>query len=388
MEKVRKTAQRIRRDQRGFTLVELMLTIAILAIVTMPILNYFTDSAKKNADSRMRQNATVEAQNILEKFKKADYSLSDQNVVVSAAPDWSVKTGQVAAGQEYTLKKTETIDKSTFDVETKITPVSSVDNGTNIVDYKRSVIGSMDTAKDVLSADDGLPLLDAKLYFLTKHEDGCNSANVATSLTSNSIGDYLERTIKVTGKQDPDASGNVIIKVDYEYVFSATAYGSYPTGISSTDKYEENIEAVSLPADQINNFYIFYQPMNKDDRIIMDTDSTFAPAGVANDQIKLYIIAQKSVNFNAATTPTGYTKRPSGYTLSITDNGIDFKNKIGKIYTNLSGSDSELNATAFTSNVSYSLVEDEAVDRVADIEVTILRNGKEITKVNGSKVQN
>ena len=32
------------RDQRGFTLVELILTIAILAIVTIPILSYFTDA--------------------------------------------------------------------------------------------------------------------------------------------------------------------------------------------------------------------------------------------------------------------------------------------------------------------------------------------------------
>ena len=35
------------RDQRGFTLVELILTIAILAIVTIPILSYFTEEDRK-----------------------------------------------------------------------------------------------------------------------------------------------------------------------------------------------------------------------------------------------------------------------------------------------------------------------------------------------------
>ena len=53
-----KTAQCLR-DARGFTLVELILTIAILAIVTIPILSYFTDAAKHNARSRQKQNATV-----------------------------------------------------------------------------------------------------------------------------------------------------------------------------------------------------------------------------------------------------------------------------------------------------------------------------------------
>ena len=45
------------------------MTIAILAIVTIPILSYFTDAAKHNARSRQKQNASVLAQDVLEEFK-------------------------------------------------------------------------------------------------------------------------------------------------------------------------------------------------------------------------------------------------------------------------------------------------------------------------------
>ena len=59
------------KDDRGFTLVELILTIAILAIVTIPILNYFTDAAKHNARSRQKQNAAIVAREVLESFKNS-----------------------------------------------------------------------------------------------------------------------------------------------------------------------------------------------------------------------------------------------------------------------------------------------------------------------------
>ena len=44
--------QELRQDDRGFSLIEVVLAVAILALVTLPIINYFTYSGLRTADGR------------------------------------------------------------------------------------------------------------------------------------------------------------------------------------------------------------------------------------------------------------------------------------------------------------------------------------------------
>ncbi|MFV0342910.1 MAG: prepilin-type N-terminal cleavage/methylation domain-containing protein [Anaerocolumna sp.] len=53
----------------GFTLVELLISISILAIVLLPLLNNFVTAAKVNQKSKRMQNETVLTQTILEEVK-------------------------------------------------------------------------------------------------------------------------------------------------------------------------------------------------------------------------------------------------------------------------------------------------------------------------------
>lgn len=63
-------------DNSGFSLIEVMLAVVILALVTLPIINYFTYSSVQTIDGRERQTATMVAEDAAEELKA--YSNFDQ----------------------------------------------------------------------------------------------------------------------------------------------------------------------------------------------------------------------------------------------------------------------------------------------------------------------
>lgn len=63
-------------DNSGFSLIEVMLAVVILALVTLPIINYYTYSSVQTIDGRERQTATMVAEDAAEELKA--YSNFDQ----------------------------------------------------------------------------------------------------------------------------------------------------------------------------------------------------------------------------------------------------------------------------------------------------------------------
>ncbi|MDE6606412.1 MAG: type II secretion system GspH family protein, partial [Lachnospiraceae bacterium] len=57
-------------DNRGFTLLELLIAVLVLAIVIIPLLHSFVSSFRVNARSRETMRATTLAQNEMELFEK------------------------------------------------------------------------------------------------------------------------------------------------------------------------------------------------------------------------------------------------------------------------------------------------------------------------------
>ncbi len=408
------TMEKIRKDRNGFTLIELMIAIVILGIVTIPIMSYFGDASAKNAENRTRQNAVVQAQDILEEFKNTSYSLDDSTVVCNndaSATKWTVKTpADPSSGNDnYVLQKTVKIDKSLFTIEAEIDPIQQVvaspSDSTVVIDYERSVVGTMDAYKDVLISESGQSLLAAKLFFYGKHADECAANNAPPVVSMQEIEKHLQCTILIKGYEEPSAgplsSGNVVVEAVFSYQYIGTP--GYPLGINASMKYEEPVKVSSLDPKELTNIYLFYQPttasaISGGDILELDADSFFGDSNnIQNGQLKLFIIAQSSVAYNASDVPAGYEKRKMGYTLDLSDisAGSYFKNKIGKVYTNLSFGGNELFAPSFTSDqlamnttsTEYTLVDQEEMNRVADITVRIIKEGKEYAVVNGSKVQ-
>lgn len=62
----------LRKNNSGFTLVELIVTVVILALVTAPFLSSFVTASKTNLKSRRIEDANQISQDIIEKFKGYD----------------------------------------------------------------------------------------------------------------------------------------------------------------------------------------------------------------------------------------------------------------------------------------------------------------------------
>lgn len=57
---------KIRGNDKGFTLTEVLIAVAILSIAVVPMLANFVTSSKVNSKSKRTMNGTVVAQNIME----------------------------------------------------------------------------------------------------------------------------------------------------------------------------------------------------------------------------------------------------------------------------------------------------------------------------------
>lgn len=104
--KVRKSAQKgIQLNNKGMTLIELIVAVAILVIAATPILYGFVYSAKQNVMARERQNATVIAQTIMESCKSLSQTELDQSFATgNFLPEAEVGA---SAGYEHTTGSLE-----------------------------------------------------------------------------------------------------------------------------------------------------------------------------------------------------------------------------------------------------------------------------------------
>ena len=64
--------KRGKQNNAGFTLVEVIISMTILALVFIPLMKYFSDSLKHSTLTAKRQQATMLAQSVSEQLKASD----------------------------------------------------------------------------------------------------------------------------------------------------------------------------------------------------------------------------------------------------------------------------------------------------------------------------
>jgi prepilin-type N-terminal cleavage/methylation domain-containing protein len=94
-------------DNRGLTLVELIIGLTVLAIIVVPLLNVFAAGAATAMKSRAYDNATISAQNIVEQLQssKTDSFLNDSTELLSGAKYYTASANSDGT-TSYTLSGT------------------------------------------------------------------------------------------------------------------------------------------------------------------------------------------------------------------------------------------------------------------------------------------
>lgn len=89
---LKKMLKRLKKSNAGFTLVELIVAIALFAIVVTPICNTFITSAKINRNARRVMIATDLAQNIFEGFSEKTFETTWDSLLAFQTTDLSGPT--------------------------------------------------------------------------------------------------------------------------------------------------------------------------------------------------------------------------------------------------------------------------------------------------------
>lgn len=300
----------------GFSLLELLIAVTILAIITIPMLHMFVTSARINGKSRITLRATVLAQDIVEGLKAyhideiqdqfngvEDFEMLNTSVIAGDCtykedvkreidengpdPDDSSKA---KPGKYYFVLKNAKLENSRFDVLISVDATGYVE-GTTPTKHN-SFLNTSDVAK-VTSTEKNSGYTQKKQWIDSMHEeilkeiqDPNNLGIPKTAQDFNIVGLSCKRTINIKLYDDgtfTDDEGNTITKTNatiyYMYEFS---YG----GKSYTYSYPSAGDPNPCGNFEGNNFYLFYYPLYgaESDKIVFECKQSKA--------LNLYIAKQ------------------------------------------------------------------------------------------------
>ena len=272
---------RYQQDNRGMTLVELLVAIVLLAIVVVPLLHVFITAAKTNLKARERLRITTAAQDIMEGLKAdsiAELAYQFDYPEVSHAANPNIK----AANEFHLIRKSlinggsggiqevrAVIDETTREV-TSITPVNAAETDENKVPSVHSVDGGV--TYEFVEKPDG------KYYFTLE--------NVTLQ----------------------NASFDALIEVD------ATPYRAGGSVSADTARHnEKEIINISTMDTRYDAFYV--QTADMVTTVLQEMNATYTPATpVKAEDLKMEITMK--VSNTVAPTGINMTKAAINYTFS------------------------------------------------------------------------
>ncbi|MBD5487590.1 MAG: prepilin-type N-terminal cleavage/methylation domain-containing protein [Lachnospiraceae bacterium] len=296
----------MKKSNKGFTLLELLIAVCILAIIIVPLLRGFVSSHRVNAKSRHLMRATTLAQNEMEVFEKEKLEdLLDDTKFDYDVDDTTLRTD--SKGDEhtvYTFKRSGIINdesgRDMFDVVVTLDPsVSSAGiydaQNTEEMLFMNTVSG-MDSAtyiqrvRNVINTN-GDDEEVYKLYTIRQYPESISGHR----WSAEEFGVELERKITLKIEQEDQAGVmTTVAKIRYDYELpSAWAVNVLPPeyyNYTTKDKIFFN-NAQTLDEDgnpiELKSVYLFYAPrydtLNVDEIIIENKDKL---------PVNVYIIRQ------------------------------------------------------------------------------------------------
>ncbi|MBD5526490.1 MAG: prepilin-type N-terminal cleavage/methylation domain-containing protein [Lachnospiraceae bacterium] len=428
----------VKKNNKGFTLLELMIAVIILALIIAPMLRGFVSSHRVNGRSRHLMRATTLAQNEMEIFEKekledllddTKFSYDVDDTTIATASDGSEHT-------VYTFTRSGVINdesgRDMFDVVVTLNPsVSSAGSydaqNTEEILFMNTVSG-MDSATYIQRVrnrvnENGEDEEVYKLYETRQHPEGITG----TRWTADDFAQHLKRTITLKIEQE-DQGGFMTtvakVRYDYESGFAEVPdeYKKYTTKDKVFFNNAQTLDEEGNPI-ELKSVYLFYAPRYKTsnvDEIIVENKDKLP--------VNVYIIRQNILDSDTDETigegndfladdGTPAQPVPFGYRASIKIcEGLDADGKTyGRYFTNLnldlpgvvgSGAPVDLiledcdtgwSYTDRTTIMNYtglrSLGSTESKDRIYTMETAVYEHGDDpltdepVVRLTGTKIE-
>lgn len=304
---------KVREDNSGFSILEVLIAVVILAIIIVPMLHSFVSSHRMNSKSKQIMRATTLAQNEMEIFEKEKI----EDLVDPAKFDYTV-TGPEDDGSYVFERNDITNDESgasasRYDVVVKLNPEREDDTrryyDANTKDLLYiNTVGELDAGSFVqpVRNDRNFNGYDENVYgwfYNNKLSSGGTPGDYIASMTKSTLGNGLARKITVRVYQVNEGSKtNTIVKVIYDYFapqevmsIGCQQYTDEKIIYNNSQKKDEDGNQVEL-----KNVFLFFAP-RYDAKGIAETGPEITCGGkkytVAEDLIVIENEASLPVNF-------------------------------------------------------------------------------------------
>lgn len=338
----------MKRKADGFSLVEVIIAVAVLGIVVMFLLSYFSGANRYANWGKKTQKADMAAQSVVEELASCTTMKQVEKMVAASGSSWvAISTPDPSGDDTYCLSRDVSADNTDYKARVKLdfahykaTPPPAATGPA--AKYNRYEVPQLEDVYSknsvVLEETDQTASATGELIYQVYQDD--------KSIAKATIENGLKRTMNIHISPYPDASGGLyLIKGYYEYRFE-NAGKSY--------KSEMPIKDIKIEKDDLKKIYLFYKPVNNvldEDILNVSVDSTM-PAGFNLTDYTYYPILQQD-----SATP------PSGYHLKVDTSGgtATAAALLNKVFTN-----AHLSAGA-----SGTLITREAENRIAKVTVEI-----------------
>lgn len=347
-------------SDKGFSLVEVVVSMAILAILTLMLLNYFGSSVSHNVQMSKNQKATLFAQKTMEELKaqdtliKKDDNTGEYTVPYLTAKNFSVEENTLniedsTTGKEKGVGKIKLIGKAD-EIGKNYDEVVTVSTDKKVQDASNKKCG-FTNANSGLSIDNGQDD-EAFAHFRMKYMAECDNANVAASLSDENLKERIHREIVI--EIDNSLTDANIISVKYKYTYNAKS-GDTPS--YSVPDYEVYIikEQRVMKKDREIEIYLLYHTFNEHDTLSIEKSKFTTPF---DTKYGFHLLCQN--------------KKDTGNTITLKT--LDKDNTLeNTIYTNLDSS----NINGVSTQI-YN--EDDKFDissvNIANIKIEVYEKGK------------
>lgn len=283
------------RQNKGFTLVELIVSIAILAIVTAPFLNAFVIAAKNNADANVKQIITNHSEAVMEKFKAksfealtAEYTLVDVSTLDSHAGEKVYYYDAVNDCYVFCVPSTELADgaSSAYTAEVEMKPVK----------YSAPDLADIENEKTAILISEVYRSDDAAINNLYAQISGIPDGSKANAYKSTNPPDTVNSNIQKNTQR------TVFIYITYEESLGARPYQvavdvayecSYSTAASVSCVYSDVFVNTYETVPDVLLFYTMY-PYGDTvrDKIVVDNQIPDSKIIASGKKSKVYISNQ------------------------------------------------------------------------------------------------
>ncbi len=332
----------IKNENKGFTLIELILSVVILAFVVAPFLSSFIVANNNNISSKRKQEATDIGQLLAEEFKATDFRklISEDGYSYNSFKVLDEDGSNIGWGYSFTLNNEDLPGtyNAAYSAEVTLEPSREPDVAGGVNDEKTPIIKNAD--------DEEMAVFMTNFYSMDR-------------LTTGTSADHRECTISISKRTGSEAY-DVRLSVRYCDISDVQVLAKDFNPLSFTDVKPE--------------IYLIYTPMSDNDVLIIENN--ISPVNLKDEKVYVYLATQEEGGFHL---------NPSNVVFkSVDDNGNPsqeqslaalqiYETATTRIYTNVSPEGKE------------NLVSMTQKDTLYNMKVEVKYNEKIVTTINSTK---